>query len=275
MFEMGKFECPIKRLSCCAWEAGALLLLICVVPACSRGQAGVEAGGADSASAGASTAASKVLPAPLPGPGADNKFPYIPERVGPPPDEANRKALEQQAGDGATKLLLQSVPSEAMIFVDGMFVGRTPLLLIVPPGNYKVEMRGKREEFGERFIELSANQTQQVTLTLEPRYPSSITMHTRRAAPMSGGASTVDGVFPAASVAHPAKLSSPANLPAPQGPSPDEANRKVLEQRAGIDAARLSLQSEPSDAMVYIDVRRPNATAAASSAGKVQGGNAR
>jgi len=250
---MGKFEYPVKKLRCCACEAGALLLLLCVVPTCSRGQAGVEAGGADSASAGASTAASKALPAPLPRPGTDDKFPYVPERVGPPPDEANRKALEQRAGDGATKLLLQSVPSEAMIYIDGMFVGRAPLLLIVPPGKYKVEMRGKREEFGERFVELSANETQQLTLTLEARYPSSITMHTRRAAPMSGAASTGNEVFPAASVAHPAKVTSPANLPAPQGPSPDETNRKALEQRAGIDVARLSLQSEPSGAMTYID----------------------
>ena len=250
---MGKFEYPIKRRRCCAWESGVLFLLLCVVPASSRGQAGVEAAGADSVSAGAATAASKALPASLPHPAPESKFSYIPEREGPPPDEANRKALEQRAGDDAIKLLLQSVPSEAMIFIDGMFVGRTPLLLIVPPGKYKVEMRGKREEFGERFIELSANETQQLTLTLEPRYPTSITMHTKRAAPVSGDASTGNGVFPVASVTHPAKVSSPGNLLAPQGPSPDEANRKALEQRAGVDAARLNLQSEPSGAMTYLD----------------------
>lgn len=250
---MGKFEYPTKRLRGCAWESGALLLLLCVVPASSRGQAGVEAAGADSASAGAATAASKALPTPLPNTGMDSKFPYIPEREGPPPDEANRKALEQRAGDDATKILLQSVPSEAMIFIDGMFVGRTPLLLIAPPGKYKMEMRGKREEFGARFIELSANQTQQLTLTLEPRYPSSITIHTRHAAPASAGISAGNGVFPAASLTDPAKESGPVYRPAPEGPSPEEANRRALEQRAGIDAAKLSLQSEPSNAMTYID----------------------
>jgi len=250
---MGKIEYPIKRLRGCAWESGTLLLLLCVVPAPSRGQAGVEAGGADSASAGAATAASKALPVSLPHLATDSKFPFTPEREGPPPDEANRKALEQRAGVDAVKLLLRSVPGEAMIFIDEMFVGRTPLLLIAPPGKYKVEMRGKREEFGERVIELSANETQQLTLTLEPRYPSSITMHTSRAASMSGTTSTGNEVFPAVSLAHPAKESSTANVPAPQGPSPDEANRRALEQRAGIDAARLSLQSEPSGAMTYLD----------------------
>ena len=250
---MCKIEYPIKTLRRCTWEAGALLLLLCVSPTSSRGQAGVETAGADSASTGASTAATKVLPVSLPHRVTDSKFPYIPAREEPPPDESNRKALERRAGDDATKLHLQSVPGDAMIYVDGMFVGRTPLLLIVPPGKYKVEMRGKREEFGERLIELSPNETQQLTLLLEPRYPSSITMHTRRAAPMTEATTTGNEVFPAASLVQPAKESKPAYLPAPQGPSPDEANRRALKQRAGIDAAKLSLQSEPSDAMAYID----------------------
>ena len=173
---MGKLESPVKTLKWCTWEAGALLLVLSIAPTCSRGQAGVETAGADSASAGATTAATKVLPVPLPHPETDSKFPYITAREGPPPDETNRRALEQRAGKDAAKLLLQSVPNDAMIHIDGMFVGRTPLLLIVPPGKYKVEMRGKREEFGERLIDLSPNETQQLALTLVLRYPARISL---------------------------------------------------------------------------------------------------
>jgi hypothetical protein len=57
-----------------------------------------------------------------------------------------------------------------------MFVGRTPLLLIVPPGTYKVEMRGQRAEYGERLVGLLPNETQQLVLTLALRYPAKITL---------------------------------------------------------------------------------------------------
>jgi len=88
----------------------------------------------------------------------------------------NRKALEQRAGKDAAKLVLQSVPSNALIYIDGMFVGRTPLLLIVPPAKYKVEMHGQRDGFGERLIGLLPKETQQLTLTLELRYPAKLSI---------------------------------------------------------------------------------------------------
>lgn len=167
----------LKTLRGSAWKAGVLLLVLCVAPARSRGQAGVETAGADSATAGAATAASKVLPASLPQPGTVNKSPQtVPAREGPSLEETNRKALEQRAGKDAAKLLLQSSPSEALTYIDGTFVGRTPLLLIVPPGKYKVEMRGKRDEFGERLVGLLPNETQQLALTLALRYPASVSV---------------------------------------------------------------------------------------------------
>jgi hypothetical protein len=88
----------------------------------------------------------------------------------------NRKALEQRAGKDAAKLMLRSVPSEALVYIDGKSVGRTPLLLIVPPGKYKVEMRGQREGFGERLIGLLPNETQELALTLVLRYPARISV---------------------------------------------------------------------------------------------------
>jgi hypothetical protein len=250
---MGKFKSPIKTLKWRTRDAGALLLVLCVIPTCSRGQAGVETAGADSASAGAATAATKVIPVPSPRPGTNNKSPYIPTREGPPQDEMNRKALEQRAGKDAAKLLLQSVPSDSAIYIDGMFVGRTPLLLIVPPEKYKVEMRGKREEFGEYLIELSPNEAQRLTLTLALRYPTSITVQTGRAAPVSRVTVAGAQVLPVSSLPQPGEESKSASLPVREEPSADETNRKALEQRAGKDAAKLLLQSVPSEAMAYID----------------------
>jgi hypothetical protein len=167
-------------------------------------------------------------------------------------DETNRRALEQRAGKDAAKLLLQSVPSEALIFIDGALVGRTPMLLIVPPGNYKVEMRGQREEFGERLVDVSPNETQQFVLTLASRYPASIMAHTGRAS-SSAKVTTAGAQAVPASLPDPATQTQSPYVPAREGPPLDETNRKALEQRAGKDAAKLLLQSVPSEALIFID----------------------
>jgi PEGA domain len=93
---------------------------------------------------------------------------------GPSADGVNRKALEQRAGANGGKLLLRSMPHGAQVFVDGAFVGRTPRLLIVGSGKYKIRMRGQREEFGERTVALAAKETQEITLVLVARYPEHV-----------------------------------------------------------------------------------------------------
>ena len=93
---------------------------------------------------------------------------------GPPPEEVNRKRLEADAGPDAGKLLLRSKPAGAQVFINGDYVGKAPMLLIVPPGNYKVEMRGGRLETGTKSVGLLANQTQEVALTLRQLYPAEV-----------------------------------------------------------------------------------------------------
>jgi hypothetical protein len=134
-----------------------------------------------------------------------------------------------------------------------MFVGRTPLLLIVPPGKYKVEMRGPRQEFGERLIELSPNETQQLALTLALRYPASISVQAWRASSTAGATTAGKKVLPAPSLPRPGTESNSAYLAAQETPSPGETNRRAFEKRAGKDAAKLNLQSVPSEALTYID----------------------
>src|SRR3984957_17072408 len=183
---------PCKRL---AWAVSALLAALCAVPGRSSAQAIVEAAGADSTSAVTATSAPKVLPKSLPSLAKDGTSPSLPVSQGPSADVTNRRALEQRAGKDAAKLLLQSVPSEALISIDGSFVGRTPLLLIVPPGKYKVEMRGQQQEFAERLVELQPNETQQVALTLALRYSASAAAHPRAASSFVQGATDGTQVF--------------------------------------------------------------------------------
>ena len=87
---------------------------------------------------------------------------------------ANRKALEDQAGKNAAKLMLRSVPDKSSVRIDGKPVGKTPLLLVVPPGVYVVEMEGgPRKAYGRRQVDLLPKEAREIMLDLKPRYPTS------------------------------------------------------------------------------------------------------
>ena len=211
---LGLLASRSKRRS--IWLAGALVLILCASPARSLGQAAVEYGGAASHSAMAATAASKAALPSLPAPPPTSGSPSLAIPTGPPLDETNRKALEQRAGKDAGKLLLQSVPSQAQIEIDGNLVGRTPLLLIIPPGKYKVEMRGTRDETGERLVELLPNQTQQIAVTLTVQYPASTTAHpTAPSAFVAGTAPGGESLY--GGVQQPAVESNSISLATPEG----------------------------------------------------------
>ena len=211
------------------WLAGAVALILCAAPARTSGQAAVEYGGAASHSAMSAMAASKAAPAASPTPATPGSSPFLTVPAGPPIDETNRKALEQRAGKDAGKLLLQSIPSEAQIDIDGNMVGRTPLLLIIPPGKYKVEMRGAREEFGERLVELLPNETQKIALTLAVHYPAGATAHMAPASSfVQGSAAGSANLYTTGQQATPE--SSAPSLATPEGLSAEEA-QKLAAQR--------------------------------------------
>ncbi|HET9401115.1 MAG TPA: PEGA domain-containing protein [Candidatus Acidoferrales bacterium] len=186
------------------------------------------------------------------GPPTQSKPTDSPVRVGPSIAETNRKALEAGAGKDAAKLLLRSVPSQATIYIDGMNVGDTPLLLIIRPGKHKVEMHGQSEEFGERLIDLSPNETEEVALTLTLRYPASISVNPAASPSSATNFVTVTGapLVPTSQSVEENTTQDPAVL---RDSVLAETNRKALEQGAGKDAAKLMLKSAPADAMIYID----------------------
>jgi len=82
--------------------------------------------------------------------------------------------LEDHAGPDAGKLMMHSVPTGAQIFVNGLYVGHAPLLMLLAPAKYKVEMRGQRQDFGQRTISLEAHETREIVVTLASKYPGKI-----------------------------------------------------------------------------------------------------
>jgi len=95
--------------------------------------------------------------------------------VGEEEEAANRKVLEDQAGKNAAKLMLRSTPDKSSVRIDGKPVGKTPLLLIVRPGVYLVEIEGgPRMAYGRKQIDLLPKESRDIALDLRPRYPASV-----------------------------------------------------------------------------------------------------
>ena len=150
------------------------------------GQAVVEAAGATSVSGSVAASGSSVGKAigmvKFPSVGATGtaaggatSSPHLIASSGPPPEESNRKTLEAQAGKDAGKVLLRATPVQAQIWVDGKIVGKTPLLLVLAPGKYQVEMRGARGETGKRSLDLLPRETREFAVKLEQLYPGRVT----------------------------------------------------------------------------------------------------
>jgi len=153
-----------------------VLMLSPMVCAAARGRS--SAGNPPQSSA-ATAAAPGETKSDAPAPGTSAQDPAKPQHLaaplGPPSDLVNRQALEQHAGKNACKLLLRSSPSPAQVFVDGAFVGNSPLELVVAPGKYQIEMRGQRLDSARRQVDLLPRETREVALLLTARYPTRVT----------------------------------------------------------------------------------------------------
>lgn len=155
-----------------------VLVGVSLAAACgvARGQAAAEYSGATSISATTPTVEkSMMIPAPNK-PAARKGSLYLVIPAGPPPEVVNRTALEQRAGRDASKLLLRSTPSPARAWIDGAFVGNTPMLLILAPGKYQVEVRGPRLESAQRTVDLLPRETRDIALQMDVRYPTTVSI---------------------------------------------------------------------------------------------------
>ena len=91
-----------------------------------------------------------------------------------PLEERNRRALEEKAGAEPSSLLLRSNPNHAKVWVDGKLVGKTPILLILPPGAFNIEMRGPRMEYGRRKVDILPKEKRTLLFPLNPPYPARV-----------------------------------------------------------------------------------------------------
>jgi hypothetical protein len=150
------------------------LLLVCRP---TNAQKAVEAASTpSSAAAMASSTKAPNLPN-TPASAGPVSSPHLIASSSPPPEETNRIALEKVAGTDGCKLLVRSTLEESRIWINGKPIGKAPLLLIVPPGKYQVEVVGPRAERTQSIVALLPHETRELTLELAKRYPHRVTLY--------------------------------------------------------------------------------------------------
>lgn len=171
------------------WPSFNLMLLFVLAAGCAFAQAAAEYGSATSGMAtsmsGIGNAMNKVKfpdttqenPSVImsqPSKDAKGSPNYILDSMKNGSVAANRKALEQRAGKDAAKLMLRSKPTGAFVKINGKSVGKTPILLVLPPGRYDVSMDGKRMDHAEQKIDLLPKETREFQLPLKQLYPTEV-----------------------------------------------------------------------------------------------------
>ena len=146
-------------------------------PGTVSAQAAAETAGATSVTNSVTVAAPKTTVVPPAQAKPATSSPHITAAMSASSPEANRADLEAKAGQNAARLLLRSTPSRAQVWIDGKAVGATPLLLIIAPGKYKIELRGTKQEYAERECALLPKETQEVVMNLQKMYPSRVIAH--------------------------------------------------------------------------------------------------
>ena len=166
--------------------------VVCLSACYASAQAIVEYGGAVATVGGGAASLGKMLPARLPlgslTSSLENASPsveqtssaHLPLRVREDVVGGNRRALEAKAGKDAAKVLLRSQPDGAWVMIDGKGVGKAPLLLILAPGVYKVEMHITQRESSQKQVDLLPKETREVLMTLAARYPAHLEVSWQR-----------------------------------------------------------------------------------------------
>jgi len=185
-FSIGRWSRNLLPEGRLLWRGVELTLLIAFGAACAFPQAAAEYGGATSGISGSVSGINLMNKAKFPTGPKENPTviqsqptnskgtKFIDDSLIDGSVEANRQALESHAGKDAGKLMLRSVPNQAYVRINGKIVGRTPLLLVISPGQYKLAMDGTRMEHAEREIDLLPRETREYSLTLKPRYPTQV-----------------------------------------------------------------------------------------------------
>jgi hypothetical protein len=173
-------EMPLYTLRRCA----AIFILIFTGTIAVHGQAAAEYGMATANSAGITTALK--LPVPnmgLPettsnaGAGAASNSAGVPGGTAESAAKTNRQFFQSHSGPDAAQIAVHTVPDHAQAWVDGKYLGPTPLDLKLAPGHHQVLVRAPNMHESVREFDLIAKQTQSIDLAMQSSYQNQVVIH--------------------------------------------------------------------------------------------------
>jgi hypothetical protein len=170
----GEFMARFRFLQRLLWFVPTIAVGISILAAGANAQAIAEAAGSTSVSASAVGAAKPAMLPKLPGAATTGAAQHLVAVAGPPAQEVNVREFQAKAGKDAGKVLLRAMPGATQIWINGKIVGKTPLLLVLAPGKYEVEMRGARGETGKSTVDLLPHETREVLVKMHSLYPARV-----------------------------------------------------------------------------------------------------
>ncbi len=170
-------EMSVQTLRHCA----VLFILIVAGTALVHGQAAIEHATLTTNSPGAAAnlkqpISNMGLPASAPSPSTGGA-----SGLTPPPEgnteaatKMNLQFFQDHSGPDAAQVSVHTAPDHAQVWIDGKFVGPTPVDLKLAPGHHRLLVRAPNMQESTREFDLTAKQTQSIDLPLKSSYQSQI-----------------------------------------------------------------------------------------------------
>ena len=162
----------------------ALFILIIMGSVAMHGQAAAEYGMATANSAGITTALKPPVPnMGLPetksnaGSGAASSSGGVPGGTAESAAKTNRQFFQSHSGPDAAQIAVHTVPDHAQAWIDGKYLGPTPLDLKLAPGHHQVLVRAPNMHESVRELDLTAKQTQSIDLPMKSSYQNQVVIH--------------------------------------------------------------------------------------------------
>jgi|ERR1019366_586894 hypothetical protein len=163
---------------------GATVLATLIGSLAMHGQSAAEYGIMTSNSGAAATASAKSTFPKITLPGSPSSAaPSAPSSSASAPvvtpeaaAKTNRQFFQEHSGPNAAQVSLHSVPDHAQAWIDGKFVGPTPLDLKLAPGHHRTLVRAPNMQDSVREFDVTAKQTQAMDFPLKPGYQSQVTI---------------------------------------------------------------------------------------------------
>lgn len=172
---------PVRTLR----HGAAAIVFLFAGTATIHGQGAAEYGIITANSAGAAAASVKPTIPSLTIPGAGSTASAVasttslsgPSTTPEAAAKANREFFQTHSGANGAKISVRTAPVLAQAWIDGKFVGPTPLDLKLAPGHHSVLVRAPNMQDSTQEFDLAAKQTQPIDLALKSSTQSTVILH--------------------------------------------------------------------------------------------------